>query len=307
MNLGQAKTKAIKLINEFSKRGVPIQTSQNLDYTLRMNDLANSAQMELAQAAKIPATHEITQNPIPSQLGLLTGFDLVQHTDIEYTMQAAGTKAYYFEVDNVATIYVEEEIAGVWTVLETISNTVKGKYTAYKNLIAASNAANMIRIRFSGNYPYNIRNRAMYAYAFPAVADIPAYRPYVRYTMPADFMEVKQVITETDPRVYKTVGQLFWEGKNVLVLNYYDKGSFLVQYFKYPTVITADTADSYEFEISLDAQEAIPYYLAGYVLLDDTNRTNIAVQLINEYELKLSRILNPDTFGITTIQNVTGW
>jgi hypothetical protein len=125
--------------------------------------------------------------------------------------------------------------------------------------------------------------------------------------MPADFMEVKQVITETDPRVYKTVGQLFWEGKNVLVLNYYDKGSFLVQYFKYPSVITADTADSYEFEISVDAQEAIPYYLAGYVLLDDTNRTNIAVQLINEYELKLSRILNPDTFGITTIQNVTGW
>lgn len=300
MNLREAKEKALSLMAEYSIDGVPIPDGENADYLNRMNRFADTAQKEIAQVKKIHAVYSISNNPINSQQGLLQGFELKQHLPgVDIIEAYTGSKAYYFEVDNVADVYIEENVNGVWTALVTINNTVKGQFTAYKGLTNASNPDNAIRMRFSGNYVYNVRNRALFAYAFPTANDVPIYTPYVKYQMPADFMELQKVIQQTDPRQYKEMIAYYWEGKRTFVLNYYEHGSFDIHYYRYPTTITSTTSDTYEFEIDTEAQEAIPFFIASKAVFDE-NQT-MAIQLLNEYQIKLSRLYMADDFGITTI------
>lgn len=303
MNLGLAKKRAIQLIKEYSESGTLIPDSTNADYLLPANSFADMAQKELATITKIHASKQITQNPIPSQLGLLQGFDILQHLSTDLTMSAKGSRAYYFEVDRQATIYVEEETSpGVWAVLSTITvpDTVTS-FTAYKGLINPSNVTNNVRARFSGNYPYNIRNRALYAYTFPTANDVPIYRPYIKYDMPVDFMELNKVIQETDPRQYVNMKAYYWEGKRTFVCNYYETGSFTIQYFRYPTTINETTLDTHEFEIDTEAQELIPFFIASKMLFKEEDAAS--VQLLNEYEVKKSNLGTRTVSGSNYVNN----
>jgi hypothetical protein len=117
--------------------------------------------------------------------------------------------------------------------------------------------------------------------------------------MPSNFMELQKVIQQSDPRVYRDKIDYYWEGKRTFVLNFYDAGSFDIHYYCYPTDITSTTADTYEFEVDTEAQEAIPFFIAGHCLMDE-NQT-LGIQLLNEYQTKLSRLYMTDDFGITTI------
>lgn len=303
MQLGEAKKKALSLMAEYSVDGVPIPEGENADYLNRMNRFADVAQKELATIKKIHAMHSIAHNPIKPQQGLLQGFDLKQYLPgKEVIDEYKGSKAYYFEVDGVADVYIEENVGGTWAPLVTINNTTKGQFTAYKGLIEASDPNNYIRLRFSGSYIYNYRNKALFEYAFPTADDVPVYRPYQKHDMPSDFMELNKVIQETDPRSYKEMVAYYWEGKRTFVLNYYETGSFDIHYYKYPTTITSETADTYEFEIDIEAQEAIPFYIGAHAIIDE-NQT-LAIQLLNEYQVKLSRLTTDDNNGIQTISQM---
>lgn len=299
MNLSEVKDKALSLMAEYSIDGVEISAAENADYLNRMNRFADISQKEVAQVKKIHAVFSISQNPVKSQIGLLQGFEIKQHLTTDIIDEQIGTKAYYFEVDNVATIYIEELTGTGWVVLETIQNTVKRQFTAYKGLITASSPSNKIRIRYSGLYPYNIRNRAMYEYSFPTASDVIDYRPYVKYQVPSDFMEIQRVMETTDPRVYRNMIDYYWEGRNTFVVNYYYAGSFDIHYYRYPTTITKDTASTYELEVDVQAQEAIPFFIASRCLMDEN--PTLAIQLMNEYQTKLSRLYTQEDFSNTSI------
>lgn len=299
MNLREVKDKALSLMAEYSIDGVEISAAENADYLNRMNRFTDIAQKEISQVKKINAVFSISQNPIKSQLGLLQGFTIMQHLTKDIIDEQIGTKAYYFEVDNVATIYIEESTASGWVVLQTIENTVKRQFTAHKGLIAASNPSNKIRIRYSGLFPYNIRNRAMYEYSFPTASDVIDYRPYVKYQVPSDFMEIQKVIETSDPRVYRSMIDYYWEGRNTFVVNYYYNGSFDIHYYRYPVTITQSTIDTYELEVDVQAQEAIPFFVASRCLMDEN--PTLAIQLMNEYQTKLSRLYTIEDFSNTSI------
>jgi len=307
VNLGQAKTKAIQYMREYSTNSTINSAAQNGDYTLAFNNAADAAQKKIATIKHIIATYSISRNPILNQLGLLQGFDIVQHLDTDHVLtQATGSRAYYFEVDRQCTVHLEENVGGVWTVLSTISvpNTVTS-FTAYKGLIAPSSASNLVRIRFSGSYPYNIRNRFLCQYTFPTVQDIPDYTPYVRYTMPADFMKLKGVVHITDPRVYERMSDYKWEGKRTIVINYYYTGSFDIEYYKYPTTIDSTTLDSYEFEVDIEACEAIPYFMGAMALVEEN--ASISTILLNLYQAELGNLDQLDTGVSTMTLNLNPW
>jgi hypothetical protein len=304
LNLADVKQKTTIFIREYSNNNALIGSIQNGDYLLSIPFLADSAQKEIATVKKIPKIYKISQFPAVNQLGLLAGHDIVEYlnTDIVNT-SAKGSKSYYFEVDNIATIHVEEEINGVWTNLETLSNTTKGKYTAYKGLIIASDTSNNIRLRFTGSYPYRIRNRALFAYAYPTVDDIPNFKPYQEYEMPLDFMDLDKIVHTANNR--QRLGYIGgqWINKRTYVLNYYEKGEFEVQYWAYPSKVTTD--DAYEFEVDTEAQELIPLYCAGHVVKDED--LSISVSMLNEYEKRLSRLANSDIYQYSVINDTTGW
>lgn len=291
MNLAESKQKVLTYIDEYSNNGNLIDEIQNADYTLKHNRLADGVQKEIAKIIKIPAKYEITQNPIDNQLGKLYGFDLVQHTDEDLIYSAIGSKAYYFEVDNIATIYIEVRNGGIWQIVETIENTDKRKFTTHKGLIANTN--NEVRIRFSGDYVYNIRNRALFEYPFPTADDIPDYRSEVSYEMPEDFMELDKVIHRTDPRAYKDMIDYHWENKRTFVTNYFNTGSFTIHYWKYPKTILPNADDTTEFEIDVAVQELIPIKVAALTVIKED--ADLSTTLLNLYEVELTRLLSGQT------------
>jgi hypothetical protein len=307
MNLGQAKLKAIQYMREYSISGALNSVSQNSDYTLAFNNAADTAQKKIAGIKKIITTYSFSRNPILNQLGLLQGFDIVQHLDTDNTVSVAvGSRAYYFEVDRQCSVYIEEQVGGVWTILSTIiiPNTVTS-FTAYKGLITPSSVLNQVRIRFGGLYPYNIRNRYLCQYTFPTVADIPDYTPYVKYSMPANFMKLKGVVHRTDPRVYEHMSSYFWEGKRTLVVNYEYTGSFDIEYFTYPADITSTTDDAYAFEVDIDACEAIPYFMGAMALIEEN--PSISTTLLNLYQSELGNLDQLDTGVATMVLSLNPW
>lgn len=310
MNYGDSKSKATKLINEYSNKGAIVSDTKNADYLLRFPDAAQSAQMEIATVKKIHAVYNFSQNAITPLGGRFSGFDEVQFLGDDYQNDVGqGAKAYYFEVDKQSTVYIEEETStGVWTNLSTITvpNTVT-YFTAYKGLITPSVATNNVRLRFSGTYPYNIRNRALWAYTFASASEVPDYRPYVKYTLPTNAMEIKKIIQETENRQYGSLSDYFVEGKTTIVVNYYYVGSFRVEYFQYPTTIDSTTLDSFDFELDKEAQELIPYKMGGQAMLDDKETRSFGVILLNQYQSMLANLSTEQNASFAVIADVNNW
>lgn len=243
----------LRLLDEATKKGVDLPTNKNADYRDKFNYFLDYAQKYIAGLIKIPAVYQITQNPIPNLLGLLQGFDIVQYLPgKDEVMTAQGAKSYYFEMDNVGAAVIR--VNGVE--VQTINNTVKKQFTAYKGLISATDN-DTVTITFTGSYPYNIRNRAMYKYSFPTTDDVPVYTPYVVYDPPSDLMEFNTVIIKTDPRVYEDYTAHKWERNKKVILEHAKKGSFDIHYFKYPTTIPHNAPDSTPLEVEDKAIELV--------------------------------------------------
>lgn len=323
MILLEMKKRSIKLANNFSSGGNVISLSDpnQMDFVLKINSLCDDAQKEIATTAKkISAVMRLSQYPVVNALpSPIYMFDIVEHTTQDISYIAQGAKAYYFEVDNVADIYIEEQVNGVWQALPTpihLQQLTKptGYSTGFKGFIVALNASNNIRIRFSGNYEYRIRYIALYTSNFNTLADIPPYTRYNLYPMPDDYFELKpEGITfkgnQSDGYPYQKTADYYWEydstGKSVIAINYYNKGEYMIPYYRYPTTIDDSTLDTYNFELDTEAQRLIPYYVAGNLLLSDD--IAVATMLLNQYQTMLARLQNTDIYGIETIENTTGW
>lgn len=300
MTLSEMIVKAIKLTNNYSNNGQLVSpTSGNYqDYVLRMRDLANDAQLEIAKYIKIPAVYSFTQYPVQNLLGRHAGFDMEQYTGTEKVYAACGAKSYYFEVDKPCTVYIEEEINGAWTELKRIDVTGINKFTGYKGNLSLSNDNNAVRMRFTGDYPFMIRHRALFPHNFPTDDEVPVYKSYVPYELPDDYMELDKVYRWYDQRQYQVIpGDYKLTGKKTIEINWFLTGQFDVHYFRLPTVIDDNTPDDYEFEVDLQAQHIIPYYVGALVIMDENQA--IGSVLLQQYQNRLANLS-----GLTVISSV---
>ena len=301
MTLGDAEKKALVLIDSYSNQGSLIEDSDSnqQDYLLKMPFLFDTVQKQVAQVKKIIKAYKISHDkPANILQSPLYQFDLVQRkqgTDLTY--QAVGALAYYFEVDDTATVYIEEcadPVSGVWTVLSTISNTTNpGQFTAYKGFIQAQDATDEIRIRFSGDYAYNARNIALYDYAFSSSDRIPAYQRYVLYTMPSDFFQLNKVVLKgqrDNGQSYQYTEDFYWEQRNIIAINWFNVGEYSVEYAAFPEDITKDTLTTYELENTPDAQECYPFFVASQLLQNEQGKRNVANSLFAIYQGMLSNL-----------------
>jgi hypothetical protein len=242
--------------------------------------------------------YQITQNPIPNLLGLLQGFDIVQYLPGEdKTIQATGAKSFYFEMDNVGTALVKVNGATV----QTINNTAKKQFTAYKGNITATSTDN-VTITFTGSYPYNIRNTALYAYNFATNDDVPDYTPYVAYPMPEDFMEFDSIIIRSDPRVYEQYNAYKWEKNKRAILNYYDKGSFDIHYFKYPATISETAPDSTPLEVEDKAIDLV--VLQAGIKATAADNEDLSKYLQKIFDKLAPNIIGEYKSGENTVQTI---
>ncbi len=309
---------AIVLINNKSQSGVDISLTDGtqMDYLKRMPRLINDAQREIASVyKKIPAQFIFSQYPVPNLLpNPLYCFDITPHISDDVVFQASGAQEYYFEVDYLCDVYIEEQVNGVWQDLPTpihISVATKPEgYTAYKGFVGASNVSNQVRIRFAGSYAYHIRNVAFFGVLHASVSDIPAYQPDNVYAMPDDFFQIQPdgVVFRgnfSDGEPFTKSKPYYWLAPNKMAVSYFEQGEFTVNYFRYPATIDGNTPTTTELELDEDSQELVAYYVAGHLLLDE--RPDIGTTLINEYQQKAQLLASPTDTGETEILNVTGW
>jgi hypothetical protein len=321
MTLAQAKVYAIQHINEYSNNGTLVSSSNGnyQDLVLRMNPLANTSQIELSKIAKIPAVYVIDHNVIPNLLNL-QGANEKQHypgTNDAYT--AAGAQSFSIEVSKPCTITFEEYASGSWVDITgtyivpggtetaftgdiTVSEITS--YTNYKGSLALTTATNNVKMTITTLYPMKSRYRAMYGYPFEDADAVPRYSAYVPYDLPDNYMEFNKMMRSYDERQFRENSDFILTPDNKVHINWFLTGQFDVHYWRFPTEITNDTEDTYEFEVRQDAQAAIPWFMGAYAIMPDN--ANIGTQLLNQYYVLRDNLTDTDDLEITQLQGSWG-
>jgi hypothetical protein len=256
---------AMDLIDERLDSGA-ISESDTKSYNVKTPGILTTGQYELMEVGDLYKTFEISNKPIPSMYGLLTGFEVVEFKGDELTYPINGScKAYYFEADGPGTVYIED-YNGAWNTLATVTIGDITSFTAYKGIVTPSSGATQSRMRFAGDYYYRITNRALFSYPLQAER-VPDYRPWVKKQMPDDFKSVDQIINEHPQRQYTKDTNYKWEGRRDLYFNYYYEGNIRVVYKPVPSRI--ETLDDVLQIDDITATTVLPFYLATILMLDE--------------------------------------
>jgi len=244
--------------DELDDAGYPEDTA---DMEVRTPGILTALQAELIRSGDIYKTYEIANKPATNLLGYSAGHDYVEFTGTEIIKECAGSvRAYYFEVSDDATVYIEDYTSG-WNTLATVNCTpTKSGYTAYKGIVTPTPGATKSRFRFSGTYWYIFTNYALFSAPFASVDDVPVYRPWVKKTMPDDFKSVDQIVEEYPQRQYTKSSAFKWEGRGDLYINYYYEGNIRIVYRPVPGVITS-LSDTLQVD-DVTARSVLPWGLA---------------------------------------------
>lgn len=283
------------------------ENTSTLPYIKSMPQAANEALQLLSTAGKyITKSLEITQNPITNILPMpLYLMEIYSHTTLDARYSAVGAKAYYFEVDNTATI--EISVDGV--VIKTISNTVKGKFTAHKGIIT-NPLGKTVEIAFRGTYPYSYRNIALYDVNFESDNDVWDFVSEKRYelkTLVNDFYKLKDIVYQSgfNKVRYKKTSNFHTEGDSTLVLGGLNKGSWKVTYYAYPQQITKTTADTVELSLDPEVVVLLPLYMASQLYKDDD--IGLSTLWRNEFETARAELRPNTDSGTVEFTSESGW
>lgn len=108
---------------------------------------------------------------------------------------------------------------------------------------------------------------------------------YKSIGLPDDFMQEKKL------RYFTTNNTIlkYYIQKDKLKIYKNCLGKFELEYYAIPEEITEDNAEDYEFELDLDAQMALPYYVASSVLMSDVSANYTAFEA--KYNAKIEQLM----------------
>lgn len=261
MTYGEAKTRVLKLIDEYSNNGDVINETEpnSKDYIFKMPELFDDAQRQAAEVRYIRRAKEYNHYMPKSEAGAGHGTYVHEADDISFSCIIA--KAYTFETCGSFTAYVEEYNGTSYAILNTISGDTKDVFTRHYGLIAATSTAVSVRLRFTGAYRCVIRNIALYNVAYPAITDIPEYKAHAPYTVPTDYYKFGRLTRD---------GEAFhaftWISPDTIGIPYDAGGAYRLEYCAYPLPIATTVADAFVFEVDETAAKALPYYVAAKLL-----------------------------------------
>lgn len=108
---------------------------------------------------------------------------------------------------------------------------------------------------------------------------------YKPISLPDDFMEEKRL------RYFSSNNAIlkYYIQKDKLKVHKTCLGNFELEYYAIPEEITEDNQDDYEFELDMDAQMALPYYVASSVLMSDVSANYTAFEA--KYNAKVEQLM----------------
>jgi hypothetical protein len=240
--------------------------------------ILTALQAELIRSGDIYSTFEIACKPANNMLGYSSGNDYVEVPDSSgnYTVSkecSGSAKAYYFEVSNDCTVYVED-YTGVWNTLATVNCApTLGGYTAFKGIVTPTAGATKSRLRFTGSYRFIFTNYALFKEAYASVNDVPIYRPWYKVEMPTDFKSIETIVEEYPQRQYTKSAAYKWEGFKDLYVNYYFEGNIRIKYRPVPSTVTSLSTVLQVDDVT--ARSILPWGL-GMELYKDASQTKFA-------------------------------
>lgn len=306
ITVGQIRLGVLHEMREFSNSG-SIQSGADVkDYELSVIPLLNTYVLELATTThKLERKHEIAHNMPVNQLGLLTLNEEAFHSSTDVIYSAKGSRAYSFQVSKYATVYIEEEIAGVWTNLLTITHTpTDGEgYVTYKGLTNVSNTNNHVRIRFSGSYRYPYRWVALFAENFFNDSEVPMFEPFVPYNLPLDWFSLNRVEYTHADRQFGNYSAYKLDDKTsqkVLYINYFDKAEIICHYFAYPSAIPTPNpsnitaSDNLTVDIADECAPALIHRICATLQRDENSYMSDV--FLNDYQIAKAELVQNDSF-----------
>ena len=275
---------------------------------------ANRAMLQVNALRPLTAILEIYHRSVENLINGAT-HDICEHLDSDVIFPARGAaKAFYFEVlgEGECRIEVYNSESSAWEIKELIPFNCK-KYTAYRGFIKPDGefTTKPVRLRFIGDYVYQIRNAALYGLIYSSSADdIPAYEEFIRYDLRkladgfielADNPFVSSFTRLTDDYIF--------EDGAVLLLPQMVAREVKVKYKKAPqTLVYADNpaGDLTEIELDPELAELLPMLTAVYVLADEGDgKSEYYLQLYRERAAEIE--MRKRSREGARNANVTGW
>lgn len=315
MNYGELIGQVLRCVDDYSKKGVQISALKTADYRLKIPDAVNEILMDLATTTgKLPKEWPIVNSPVLNTMSADTS-SIKNHLpgtdDIIATL--TGAKAYYLEVTDSYDIYIEEQIAGVWTTLVHLTpTTATSIFTELKGLLTPSATTNSVRIRLTGNYPYRYCNHILYPYTWPTADDVQQNKAWFEQLLPADWLKFNNAMIRRDTRQWLPYAEYRLTPTH-FHYNRFNVGEILVNYWRKPTAITViDPLNPTALELAQaidaapDALYIVPVGVAGKILIND-NPTGSA-EALNYYETRKFTLAGQDgSYGLMSVQSVNGW
>lgn len=299
--------KLITLQKMFAAEGNTIPNDESVtDYIAGMPAAANEALQMLSTVGKfIIKTIDIAHNPVKN---LIEDGGKIHSTE---------QGSLLFDADNAHSIYFECVGVGTYSVkiddVEILAGelTSKGGYLPYR-LLVPNEENKKVLLELQSNYPFAVKNIAMYSANFELEEDIQPYAEKVRYDLrklAPDFYAIdsESIYYEGDEKsTYIQTTDYLQEGDRVLVLDRKMVGNFKIYYKAYPQQITADTVDTEELAIDEEVAPLLPLYMASQLYKDDDN--GIATSYRNEFEVAFERLYKKNTSpSAEAFTSESGW
>ena len=143
-------------------------------------------------------------------------------------------------------------------------------------------------------------------YELSRVKKIPAY--IEKEVKEKDLVTFKDITTEHEIYQLDVVKGVDYEYKaQGTIIKALEDGIAEIEYFRYPTRINASTPNTYEFELSSDVLEVMPYGVAADVLKSDVSNAygNVYAQRYEQMKSQLDIRYNTGSIEIEEFHNLT--
>lgn len=290
----------------FSADGATVPADDSTrDYLAAMPYAANEGILMMSTAGKfLVKEFSIAVNPITNLLSSYNASKIHSVVSGDMTYEAENVHSYYFEVTGKCTVNVILDDV----VVKTYSIDDVNKYESIKDIV--DNPENhKVTISFTSEYPYAIKNIAMYEAKYDEGTQVPMFAEKLLYKatdIVEDFYSINSIYFEGDNPRYIETDEVFREGDKTLVLDSATPGNYRFYYNALPVEITAGTEDDYDLPLDREVAALLPIYMAAELYKDDD--VAIATQYRNEFEVGFDRLKNPQPSGkAEQVISESGW
>ncbi len=275
----------------FAAEGSNIPTDESVtDYIAGMPQAANEALQLLSTANKfIIKTLEIAHNPVANLLSESVAKKVHTKEGGEISFRGSNAHSFYFEFLGKGNyvIYVD----GVQVDAGVVDS--KNAYKAVKGVFG--NNGGETAIVFSSEYPFSVKNVALYKAKYETSEEVMPYTEKIRYDLKVlaeDFYQLarSEVYYEGENPEYARTADYFQEGESVFLVSREVSGNYTIYYKAYPPTITVSTEDDYVLPLDSEVVVLLPLYMASQLYKDDDN--GIATVYRNEFEVAREQLYN---------------